>query len=88
MEVAAAGLMEAVFFCKADIILLLLPRILGVKALHRVQAAGRKLTHQLNKPYRQSTGFVQNAIQLLKTENRQLLDFQGENPTKLALTLD
>ena len=47
----------------------------------------RSANRLANKPYRQSAGFVQNANQFLETEKRQFLDFQGENPTKLALTL-
>ena len=47
----------------------------------------RSANRLANKPYRQSAVFIQNANQFLETEKRQFLDFQGENPTKLALTL-
>ena len=47
----------------------------------------RSANRLANKPYRQSACFVQNANQFLETEKRQFLDFQGENLTKLALTL-
>ncbi len=40
-----------------------------------------------NKHYRQSTGFVQNANLFLGTKKRQFPDFQGENLTKLMLSL-
>lgn len=48
----------------------------------------RSANRLANKPYRQSTGFVQNANLFLETEKRQFLDFQGENLTKLALALE
>ena len=47
----------------------------------------RSANRLANKPYRQSAVFIQNANQFLETEKRQFLDFQGENLTKLALTL-
>ncbi len=40
-----------------------------------------------NKPYRQSTGFVQNSNLFLETKKRQFPDFQTKNLTKLALSL-
>ncbi len=40
-----------------------------------------------NKPYRQSTGLVPNANLFLEAKKRQFPDFQGENQTKLTLSL-
>ena len=47
----------------------------------------RSANRLANKPYRQSAGFLQNAILFLETKKRQFLDFQPENSTKLTLSL-